>query len=66
MPDGWIRQGIYDEPRLSEMIRMYARIGIEVRLMPVEADGADGCAPCTACTDADPGRHKVVYTKKRR
>lgn len=66
MPDGWTRQGIYDEPRLSEMIQMYARIGIEVRLMPVEAHRADGCAPCTACITSDPGRYKVVYTKKRR
>ncbi len=67
--EGWVRQSVASEPRLSEIAETYRSLGYEVLLIPVlvacaaerEAGG------CTSCFDGDPNpeRYQVVYTRRR-
>ncbi len=59
--DGWKRQGSFDEPRLSEVCRLYGEIGFEVRLEPFVPDES---LACSECMKASPGRFMTVYTRK--
>ena len=59
---GWQRQATYDEPRLSEMAKMYKDIGLEVHLEPFHVDEEPGC---TACMSATPELYKTIYTRKK-
>lgn len=67
--EGWQRQSVASEPRLSEVVRTYEGLGFEVLLVPVldqcEAEG--GAGACTACfsADDDPNRYQVIYTRPR-
>ena len=36
--EGWQKQATYDDPRLSEMVEMYAEIGLEVHLEPFNVE----------------------------
>ena len=61
---GWTRQFLADEPRLSEAVAEYRDIGFEVHLEPFDpkGKGEDGC---TTCFD-DPAvaaRFKTIYTR---
>jgi hypothetical protein len=59
--DGWKWQGSFDEPRLSEVCRLYGEIGFDVRVEPFVPDGSGACSECMkAC----PGRFMTVYTRK--
>jgi len=59
---GWKRQTIYDEPRLSEMADMYREIGLEVHLEPFHADEEPAC---TGCMEVMPELYKTIYTRKK-
>jgi hypothetical protein len=60
--EGWQKQATYDDPRLSEMLEMYADIGLEVHLEPFDAAAADGCS---GCMQLYPDRFKTIYTRKK-
>jgi hypothetical protein len=60
---GWKKEGIFDEPRLSEVTELYREIGMEVLVAPVALAEMDGC---TECMKTDLSRFKTVYTKKLR
>ena len=60
---GWQKKGVYAEPRLSEVVKMYADLGFEIRIMPFEPDGE---AACTECMRESPDRYRTVYTRKIR
>jgi hypothetical protein len=57
---GWKKQATYDEPRLSEMVEMYEKIGIEVHLEPFNPDNEK---QCTSCMQSTPGLYKTIYTR---
>ena len=57
---GWTKRNIMDEPRLSELVKTYRELGMEVRLEPVDLESGD----CTECMRAEPDRFKVIYTRK--
>lgn len=59
---GWKKQGIYDEPRLSEMVAAYVEIGMEVLIEPFDPTEEKGCRGCMA---AYPGLYRTLYTRKR-
>ena len=58
--EGWKKQDIYDEPRLSDIIEMYEELGFEIHLEPFDPRFETGC---TKCMQADPDKFKTVYTR---
>jgi hypothetical protein len=59
---GWEKQNIYDEPRLSETIELYEEMCLEVHVEPFNPDEESGC---TECMKAAPEKFKTVYTRKK-
>jgi fructose-1,6-bisphosphatase/sedoheptulose 1,7-bisphosphatase-like protein len=60
---GWVRRSILDEPRLSEVVMMYKEMGLEVMVIDMDPDIADGCKTCVM---GHKGKLKVVYTRKKK
>jgi hypothetical protein len=58
---GWQKQATTDDPRLSEMVEIYAEIGFEVHLEPFHPELESGCVGCMA---ALPDLYKTIYTRK--
>lgn len=69
---GWEKRFVSCEPRLSEMVEMYRDIGFEVHLEPLPAkeelrsEEGSSCDEkgCTACFDVDPGRYRIIFTRR--
>ncbi|OQW97613.1 MAG: hypothetical protein BWK74_06070 [Desulfobacteraceae bacterium A6] len=59
--EGWEKRSTTDEPRLSELIKMYEEIGFEVLLMPFAPDEEPGCSECMKTS---PQRYRTIYTRK--
>jgi len=59
---GWIKQTIYDEPRLSEIAEMYREMGFDVHIEPFNPNDE---TECSECMKAQPDRYKTIYTRKR-
>ena len=60
--EGWQRRSILDEPRLSEVIKMYEDMGLEITVVDFELELAEGCKTCLDCPS---GKLKVVYTRPK-
>ena len=60
---GWKRQSLNCEPRLSELVEIYKEYGFEVTLVPVAQTGLD--VGCGECHRVDPGSCAVIFTRKR-
>jgi hypothetical protein len=59
--EGWEKQSILSEPRLSEAVETYKELGFEVLVEPVDLECMDDdCKECFADDDC-----KVIYTRKR-
>jgi len=59
---GWEKRGIYDDPQLTRISKMYEQIGFVIRLEPFRPLMEAGC---TECMKENADRYKVLYTKKR-
>jgi len=59
--EGWIRQFMVDEPRLSEAVEMYKSLGFQVHLEPVVPD--EDSEECAACLEVMCDRYKTIYTR---
>jgi hypothetical protein len=58
--DGWKKKATYDDPRLTEMVALYEKIGFEVHLEPINTENINGC---TDCMQQNPDRFKTIYTR---
>ena len=58
---GWERRGIYDDPRLTQISKMYEELGFIVKIEPVRPEIEAGCIECIK---ENPDKYKVLYTKK--
>ena len=58
---GWEKRGIYDDPRLTELLKMYEELGFITRLEPFQSEIQAGCSECMK---ENPDKYKVLYTKK--
>lgn len=62
---GWIRQFIADEPRLSEAVELYKSLGYEVRLQPITREEMnDECKKCLLYQNRD--KYKIIYIRSKR
>ena len=60
--EGWEKRGIYDEPRLSELVETYEAIGFEVHLDPFDISEEQECAECMKVA---PLKYKTLYLRKK-
>lgn len=69
--EGWVRQFIANEPRLSEAVELYKQSGFEVHLESVPAaEERDRCpqgeaGECRVCFEGNEDRYKVIYTRPK-
>lgn len=68
LAQGWVKQFLADEPRLSEAVEEYRELGFEVRLEevdPAACAASSGCAACFASPELA-ARFKVIFTRRPR
>jgi hypothetical protein len=66
---GWTRQFLANEPRLSEAVELYEPTGYEVHLEPLLRKGGvdqHGRNGCSACFDGFEEEYKIVYTRTKK
>ena len=68
--EGWTRQFVAEEPRLSEAVAMYKELGFEVHLEPFpkveEPPGAEGgSSECRRCFQGFEERYKIIFTRPK-
>jgi len=71
--EGWKKQFVACEPRLSEAVEMYKEAGFEVHLepLPKEAD-CEGCAgeedegECRICFEGFEDQYKIIFTRPKK
>jgi hypothetical protein len=66
--DGWTRQFVANEPRLSEAVDLYKETGYEVHLEPIpKADNPSELpmvgSECTTCFDGNEDQYKIIFTR---
>ncbi len=67
--DGWTRQFVANEPRLSEAVDLYKETGYEVHLEPIpKADNLSELpmvgSECTTCFDGNEDQYKIIFTRQ--
>lgn len=67
---GWVKQFVASEPRLSEAVALYRDLGYEVHLEPLPeeqacetCEGAEPQEACRACFEGFEDATKVIYTR---
>lgn len=60
---GWQKKSTVDEPRLSELVQAYRRIGCDVHLEPFDPSGQPDC---NRCMQTVAGNCKTIYIRKTR
>ncbi len=70
--EGWTRQFVASEPRLSEAVALYKETGYEVHLEPVpEKNQASDILPmmgseCTSCFEGSEDQYKIIFTRPKK
>ncbi len=69
--EGWNRQFVANEPRLSEAVELYKETGYEVHLEPVPTGGDPSDLPmvgseCTTCFDGTEDQYRIIFTRQKK
>jgi hypothetical protein len=74
--EGWVKQFIANEPRLSEAASLYEELGFEVHLEPLpKRQECDTCAgteghtekeECRICFEGFGDQYKIIFTRRRK
>jgi hypothetical protein len=74
--EGWVRQFVASEPRLSEAVELYRESGFDVHLEPLpKGRECDTCAgtenrkeqkECRVCFDGFEDKYKIIFTRRRK
>jgi hypothetical protein len=71
--EGWIKQFIANEPRLSEAVELYKGAGFEVHLEPLpKGEVCETCAgpeepkECRVCFDGFEDLYKIIFTRAKK
>jgi len=71
--DGWNRQFIATEPRLSEAVELYEGMGLDIRLEPLppveEASNNTPCdldGECRECYKGSEDKYKIIFTRPKK
>ncbi len=57
---GWQLRGVYDDPKLTEISKIYEELGFIIKLVPFNPGLVSGC---TKCIMESPDKYKILYTK---
>jgi hypothetical protein len=69
---GWVKQFVASEPRLSEAVELYKELGFEVHLEPLpKGQECDTCAgpekedqgECRVCFNGFEDLYKIIFTR---
>ena len=73
--EGWVKQFVANEPRLSEAVNLYTELGFEVRLEPLpKGQECDTCSgpeghlekeECRICFEGFEDQYKIIFTRRR-
>ena len=68
--DGWTKQFIASEPRLSEAVEMYRETGFEIHLEPLPKESEckkradeDGGRECRICFEGAEDHYRIIFTR---
>jgi hypothetical protein len=74
--EGWVRQFVANEPRLSEAVGLYKELGFDVHLEPLPAgQECETCAgtegdkergECRVCFEGFEDQYKIIFTRQRK
>jgi hypothetical protein len=71
--EGWTKQFVACEPRLSEAVEMYKEAGFEVHLEPLPKEPeCETCAgeankdECRICFEGFEEMYKIIFTRRKR
>ncbi|MFQ6082066.1 MAG: hypothetical protein ACE5WD_01760 [Candidatus Aminicenantia bacterium] len=59
--NGWTKRFIACEPQLSEAVKLYEELGLEVHLEPLNLSESNECNLCY-----DPKKYKIIYTRVKK
>lgn len=67
LAQGWQKQFMTDEPRLSEAVEEYCNLGFEVHLEDVAPKACAASQDCTICFERPEtaARFKIIFTRPR-
>jgi hypothetical protein len=61
---GWTKRFTAGEPRLSEAVGEYQKLGFEVQVEPIDPKEMTG--ECTSCLMAFRDRYKTIFTRPKK
>jgi hypothetical protein len=74
--EGWVRQFVANEPRLSEAVNLYRELGFDVHLelLPTGQEcntcaGAEGHkekGECRVCFEGFEEQYRIIFTRRRK
>jgi hypothetical protein len=72
--EGWVKQFVANEPRLSEAVSLYEELGFEVHLEPLpkeqECDNCSGAeghrekGECRVCFEGFEDQYRIIFTRR--
>ena len=73
--EGWVRQFVASEPRLSEAVALYTELGFEVHLEPLPKGQECATCPgtgelkeveaCRVCFEGFEDQYRIIFTRRR-
>ena len=71
--DGWTKQFVANEPRLSEAVEIYREMGFEVHLEPLPKEpecktcaGEEYDKECRICFEGFEEQYKIIFTRPKK
>ena len=74
--EGWVKQFVANEPRLSEAVDLYRELGFDVHLEPLpKGQECDTCAgteehkekeECRICFEGFEHQYRIIFTRRRK
>jgi hypothetical protein len=73
--EGWVKQFVANEPRLSEAASLYEELGFEVHLEPLPkgqecttcsgTEGHEAKGECRVCFEGFEDQYRIIFTRLR-
>jgi hypothetical protein len=74
--EGWVKQFVASEPRLSEAVNLYTELGFDVHLEPLPkgqecdtcsgTEGNEAKGECRVCFEGFEDQYRIIFTRRRK